>query len=205
MAKSCGLETSKAALVYDRDDEAGLLVTRFDRLKEGKSIRKIHQEDACQLLNIVPANKYSTTINRIAEAICQVCTAPTVEIMRLLQLYAFSYIIGNGDLHAKNISVLWGQAVRLSPAYDLLSTLPYPLDRRMALKMDGRDDNFRSSYFVAFGRRFGIPDKATKSIIETLCHRAEPWIERIDDIGFEKKVAGHLKSGIAERISKLRR
>ena len=57
---------------------------------------------------------------------------------------AYSYLIGNGDLHARNVSLLVqpnGRIV-LAPAYDLLSTVPYG-DRRLALKVEGRDDNVK--------------------------------------------------------------
>jgi serine/threonine-protein kinase HipA len=205
MARACGLEASKATLVKDRDGEAGLLVRRFDRVKAGKAIRKLHQEDACQLLNIIPANKYSVSMRRIAEAVSHACTAPVVEIERIMRLYAFSYLIGNGDLHAKNISVFWEEAVRLTPAYDILSTLPYPLDRNMALQLEGRDDNFRTADFVAFGIRFGVPERATRTMIQALCERAGPWIERLDEIGLDHKTTEMLRTEIVARIAKLRR
>ncbi|MEX1125846.1 MAG: HipA domain-containing protein [Acidimicrobiia bacterium] len=44
---------------------------------------------------------------------------------------------GNGDLHAKNLSLRWTDAEQLvapTPAYDLHSTIPYPLDTRMAME-----------------------------------------------------------------------
>lgn len=205
MARGCGLETCKAVLVQDRLGEPGLLVTRFDRVKHGRNLRKLHQEDACQLLNAVPGNKYSVALRRIAETLCQVCTAPVVETERLLKLYAFSFLIGNGDLHAKNISVLWSDAVRLAPAYDLLSTLPYPVDNHMALPLEGRNDNFRTADFVAFGLRHGVPERATRSMIATLCQRAGPWIERVGEIGFDAKTTAHLMGEMKERMAKLLR
>ena len=200
VAKSSGLEPNRATLVQDRDGNAGLLVERFDRVKEGKVVRKLHQEDACQLLNTVPAHKYQLSMTNIAEAISRVCTAPSVEILRLLRLYAFSYIIGNGDLHGKNISVLWRETVGLSPAYDILSTLPYPLDRHMALKLDGRDDNFRAAHFVDFGKRFGVPERAVVLMIQKLCNQIEPWISRIDEIGFEVRTTQSMQQEIGNRL-----
>jgi serine/threonine-protein kinase HipA len=205
MAKSCGLEVNRASVVYDRKGEPGLLVTRFDRVKRDKAIHKLHQEDACQLLDEVPANKYEIPLKAIAEATSNVCTSPIAETLRLLRLYAFSYIIGNGDLHAKNISVYWHEAVRLTPAYDLISTLPYPMDQNMALKLDGRDDNFRASNFAAFGERFGVRKQATRSMIDLLCTRAESWIGRVGEIGFEQALTERMQREIADRIAKLRR
>lgn len=204
MAKACRLDVNPAQVVYDRDGEAGLLITRFDRTKRGNG--KLHQEDGCQLLNSPPANKYHPPLRAIADRVADLCTSGIVEIERLLRLTAYSYLIGNCDLHAKNISVLWGDAVRLSPGYDLLSTLPYTfLDRHMALKLQGKDDNLRKGDFVDFGQLYGIPERATLKMIDTLCDHAEPWVGRVGEIGFDDQATSALQEEIAQRISRLRR
>ncbi|HRF58953.1 MAG TPA: HipA domain-containing protein [Fimbriimonadaceae bacterium] len=206
MARSCGIKVNDAVVVHDKYGEPGLLVTRFDRVKQGNSVRKLHQEDGCQLLDSIPANKYDVSLLALAKAITRVSTAPIVEIERLLRLIAFSYLIGNGDLHAKNVSVLWGDTVRLSPAYDLLSTLPYSfVERRMALKLMGKDDNFRTADFVEFGTRFQLPESAVHHMVADLCRRAEPWIARFDEIGFEPKETQALQRAVSNRIQRLRR
>lgn len=204
MAKSCRLHVNQAKIVRDRDGEPGLLVTRFDRTKKGTE--KLHQEDGCQLLNSPPANKYHPPLRAIADRVTDVCTAGVVEVERLMRLTAFSYIIGNCDLHAKNISVLWGDVVRLSPAYDLLSTLPYKfLDRHMALKLQGKDDNLRKGDFIEFGRIYGVSEKATLEMLADLCDSAEPWIGRLSEIGFETKTTEGLQCELLNRIGHLRR
>ena len=50
MTAACGLEVAKTHLVKDRDGASGLLVSRFDRRREGRQWRGVHQEDACQFL-----------------------------------------------------------------------------------------------------------------------------------------------------------
>ena len=162
MAKDCGLKVTQAKLMHDQNGVAGLLVTRFDRLfGEGTTTpAKVHQEDACQFLDRYPADKYRITCREIAEGILEFAHAPLVEILKFLELYAFSYIIGNGDLHAKNVS-LWvsptTRLVELTPAYDLLTTQAYRgLDQRMAMKLGAKDDEFLRQDFVNFGARFGV-------------------------------------------------
>lgn len=206
MADDCGLEVNQADLVYDKDGEAGLLVQRFDRVKAKRGgYRKLHQEDACQLLGQVPANKYSVSLQAIGDEVWAAATAPPVEITRLIRLIAFSYLIGNGDLHAKNISLLWqDEVIRLSPAYDLLSTLPYPLERRMALPMLGKDDRLRPRDFVAFGARYDIPEKAVVSLLGELTEQAEPWLDRVAEIGFDAETTDRLRREIAARRKALR-
>lgn len=204
MAKGCRIEVNRAKVVHDRDGEPGLLVQRFDRKNRGTE--KLHQEDGCQLLDSPPANKYQPSMRAIADRVADTCSSPMVEVERLMRLTAFSYIIGNGDLHAKNISVLWEEIVRLSPGYDLLSTLPYKeLDQHMALSIQGKNDNLRQGDFVDFGRIYGIAETATGRMIGDLCDLAEPWIERVVEIGFDSHATELLQSELAKRIAKLRR
>lgn len=205
MARHCGIDASRATIVQDKHEEFGLLVTRFDRLKRGGRVVKLHQEDGCQLLNAVPANKYDLPLREIASTIARVSTAKVIETERLLRLVAFSYLIGNGDLHAKNISVLWNRVIRLSPAYDLVSTLPYPnLVSNMALKIQGKDKNLRSGDFIDFARRFEIPEEAVLAMVRHLCDRVEPWLARLHEIGFDEKLTSALESELRDRLRRLK-
>lgn len=207
MAKACGIPAAKASIVEDRLGEVGLLVERFDRVREGKTVRKLHQEDACQLLDVVPAHKYNLAMREIAGVIADRASAPIVEITRLLQLYAFSYLVGNSDLHGKNISLYWrGPVTTLTPAYDLLSTLPYPsIEKRMALRLDGKDDNLRGGDFVRFAAGFGIPERPIHTMVRRLCDRAEPWIGALGEIGFDDRTTAALQRAIKRRLDNLRR
>ena len=83
----------------------------------------------------------------------QITNAPQLEILHLLRQYAFSYLICNGDLHAKNISLytLENGTITLTPLYDLINTAIYG-DLYMALKVDGRDDNIKISNIYRFCR-----------------------------------------------------
>lgn len=208
MAKQCGLRVATTRLVHDRDRNSGLLVARFDRvwLKTERRMRRVHQEDACQFLDRYTNDKYRLTCADIAEGLRENCAAPVPELARFLLLVAFSYLIGNGDLHAKNVSILAdgpGEGFRLSPAYDLLTTLPYG-DHRMALKFEGRDDNFRRAHFIAFGERYGVNAKAVSVMLDKLCTRAEPWLERLEEIGFDARRTDFLRRTMHKRLQELR-
>lgn len=102
--------------------EPALAVRRFDRAADGR----VHMEDFGQILEHRPEEKYAprgyTDIGAPLGAYCDV---------RSLEQFAarlmFSALIGNGDLHAKNWSLLYrdGRTPKLSPAYDLLCTTTY--------------------------------------------------------------------------------
>ena len=65
---------------------------------------------------------------------------PVLDLSALFDAVIFNLIIGNHDAHAKNFSLLRhiDGAVRLSPLYDLVSTVFYPgLTENMAMKFGG--------------------------------------------------------------------
>jgi serine/threonine-protein kinase HipA len=60
----------------------------------------------------------------------------TYEFVRRL---VFSVLIGNGDMHLKNWSILYpdGRTPVLSPAYDFVATFPYIPGDKLALNFGG--------------------------------------------------------------------
>lgn len=202
MAKSCGLKVNEAKLVKDRNGETGLLIKRFDRIpvKRSHEVISIHQEDACQFLNRYPADKYRVALSEIAEGL-SLCSAPIVEIGKLIRLKAFSYLIANGDLHAKNISIHTSPSsnqIEMTPCYDLLTTLPYG-DQKMALKLDGKDDNLKRKNFINFGKRYDVKEPATRAILDEIYECAHLWIGRLEEIGFSEKKTLYLRRTMEKR------
>lgn len=206
MARACGLEVAHTALVRDRDGVPGLLVSRFDRQPSAARPHRLHCEDGCQLLDRYPADKYRLSFQDVAEAVGRFATSPSLELPRLLRLLAFSYLIANGDLHARNVSLLVDASgvVRLAPAYDLLTTLPYG-DRRLALKVLGRDDNLKRSHFLELAGLWGAPRGVVTSVLDELCDCAAPFLGRLDVLGFERRRTADLTRVLTKRRNELTR
>ena len=212
LARTARLEVAPTRVLHDVAGRSALLVERFDRnpqtpyrppLRE-RAAGFRHQEDACQLLDVYPADKYRLSMREIADAL-EVCWSPLYERLRLLQLYAFSYAIANGDLHGKNISVLWSERrVALSPAYDLVTTLPYG-DDSMALKVEGRDKRVKRADLVAFGERVGVRAKATETMLDKLVAKLGPALGTFGAIGLDDKRTAHLEQVVKERLAHLAR
>jgi serine/threonine-protein kinase HipA len=117
-----------------------IVVDRYDRaVAPDGSVERIHQEDFCQVTATPPQQKYEEdggpALRRIAE-ILQTAAAPG-SVDALLRTVTLNVIIGNGDAHAKNFSLLHGRdgGLRLAPLYDLMSTLYYG-DDRLAMYID---------------------------------------------------------------------
>ena len=104
-------------------------VTRFDRQIVDGEVCRLHQEDFCQLFSVDPEKKYETeggpTIPKCFQLIkkMRIGTVGQVDFLRRI---VFNILIGNGDAHAKNFSVLYrGKSTQLAPVYDLLCTEIY--------------------------------------------------------------------------------
>jgi serine/threonine-protein kinase HipA len=140
LAKAMDIPTAQAT--WKKMDEVEfLLVARYDRKLKGKHIIRIHQEDFCQALGIVPEMKYQSEggpgLKECFELVKRVSSRPLTDLENLLKLVLFNLLIGNNDAHGKNFSLLYeGGSTRLAPAYDLIATAYYKdLDPHMAMKL----------------------------------------------------------------------
>jgi serine/threonine-protein kinase HipA len=103
-------------------------IKRFDRRADGT---KVHQEDLCQALDVLPGNKYGDTLPRVSfDGALRFVTdiAGEAQGREMARRMGFVLASGNGDAHLKNWSLLWGAATRpkLTPCYDLVSTISWP-------------------------------------------------------------------------------
>jgi serine/threonine-protein kinase HipA len=162
-ARRAGLPTVHANEVTDANGVTALLVRRFDRTTDGGGIAA---EDACQALDLWPADKYNVTMEQAARALIDVCAAPAVAALAVFRQVLFSWLTGNGDLHAKNLSILQTESGewRMSPAYDLPSTVLYG-DLTFALDLQGEDSDITGSLLRGFARDIGLSDRAASAAL----------------------------------------
>lgn len=114
-----------------------LAVKRFDRTASGK----VHIEDFAQVYTVFPDDKYAKAGYR---SIANMLWTLTGEegLADFIRRLTFTILTGNGDMHLKNWSFIYldQKTPRLSPAYDLLSTVPYIPNDGFALKfLDTKD------------------------------------------------------------------
>lgn len=203
VARACGLEVANAQIVKDRDGESALVVARFDReMHSGREIA-LAQEDAVQLAGRWPNAKYLMSAREVFAAVASVSAAPVIEVAKLIRLFAMSYVVGNGDLHAKNVSVyfkdgLWG----LTPAYDIVCTLPYG-DRTMALEAEGRKDNLAARDFFALAERHAVMPRTVERILKEVTSACVDLIAYVEDIGFDEKQSADIARTVRKRAQDL--
>lgn len=118
-----------------RLDGQALAVERFDRRPGG---RRVHMEDFAQVFGLFPERKYERRSYADVAAVLS-AEAGIGAVEDFTRRLVFSVLVGNGDMHLKNWSLVYPDGVTpsLSPAYDLLSTVPYLPHDRLALGFGG--------------------------------------------------------------------
>ncbi len=145
VARCCGLTTATSETI-DIGGTICLVVERFDRtLTDDMRIVRLHQEDFCQALGILPESKYEfeggPSIGDIVTVLRDVSSAPAADINAFLRAVAINYLVGNSDAHGKNFALLYDPAAgaRLAPLYDIVSTAVYEVTTRMAMFIGGEE------------------------------------------------------------------
>lgn len=144
LAASMQLPVARAQIHVVANSEV-LLVERYDRRigADGRPAR-LHQEDFCQALGVVPEMKYQNEGGPDLQAcfgLLRRVTRPSApEVLRLLDGVVLNALLGNHDAHAKNFSLLYvDTGPVLAPLYDVLCTAAYPdLTPKMAMKLGGK-------------------------------------------------------------------
>ena len=167
LARDSGLAVPDSGLV-SRDIRA-LWVERFDRTAADgslkKPMRKLHQEDFCQVLKVEPDGKYENDggpgIRACSEVILRYSGLPAKDLPSLVRWICFNYLIGNEDAHAKNLALLYADSgLCLTPHYDLACTEVYRgLEQMLAMKIGRAWDirNVQKSDWKLLAGRVGLP------------------------------------------------
>jgi serine/threonine-protein kinase HipA len=211
LAGACGLAVPNHQLLPDRAGRLGLLVERFDRVVvPGGPLRRLAQEDGCQVLGRYPAAKYRLTFQEVAAGLAGAVEVAggsrPLALRRLLETAAFSYVIGNGDLHGKNLSIrqapsgLW----EATPAYDLVSTQPYlGWQDPMSLPVYGRANRLTRRWWLDAAKRLGLAERAMTRSLDRIVAGCRSGLEELAGIGYDEPTTSRLRDLIAQRCDEV--
>jgi serine/threonine-protein kinase HipA len=174
LAQAMGLPSAQAQ-IFGVQGLQVLLVARYDRRVgvDGQPMR-IHQEDFCQALGVVPEMKYQNEGGPDLKAcfdLLRKATRPSApQVLRLLDAVVFNALIGNHDAHAKNFSLLYADpgknaAPTLAPLYDMLCTAVYDhLTPKMAMKLGSKYKftEVQARHWEQFAQAAGLSKAQTK-------------------------------------------
>lgn len=202
-AREVGILCARARVVHDLDGRPGLLVRRFDRIALATGgTTPLVCEDACQVLGRWPADKYQLTTEEVVAALAEKCAAKRLALRNLYQQVCFAWLTGNGDVHAKNLSILgtpdgeW----RVAPAYDVPSTVPYG-DTSLALSLQGRKTGLSRRHLLAFASEIGLPEAIATRVLDDLLARLVGLQTKLQESGpdFGDRVTAKLVAELRHR------
>jgi len=182
LGRAAGFETPDAALIAMPDGmPPSLVVERFDIRRGPHDQRRLAMEDFCSILDLPTSAKYDGTIERMARALRPLSTDPVADLTLLFRRAVFAWLIGDGDMHLKNLAVLKTAdvgaktftAVRFAPLYDAVTTRVFPglAGDRMALKLNGKDDRLTRQDFLSLARTIGLTVEDAEAGLDALTTR----------------------------------
>lgn len=219
LARSLGLPTAQSKVMHF-GKEIAIVIERYDRQRKGNDIIRVHQEDVCQALGIMPTKKYQNEGGpgpaSIVELLRTYSTDREEDVDTFIAALGFNWLIAGTDAHAKNYSLLLsGPHVRLAPLYDVASILPYDeFDLRkvkLAMKIGGE---YRLSQIgLRHWQKFARETRADPdALIERLAGMAEQLPDetsiahaRARKEGLDHAIVERLATQLAERAAACRK
>ena len=208
LAAAAGIQASEVKLVkLDDIDLAGMVglsipqwetwayaIKRYDRTTEGR----VHVEDFAQVFNVYGDQEYkATNYDTIGRLIFDLFPNRFEQLTEFIRRLVVNILVGNGDAHLKNWSVIYQDKVtpRLSPAYDLVSTIHYVQNDSLALNLSGekRFESIDESHFDRLARRMEAPPKFVLDIVkETVTTARKEWPGIIREVGLPEDMRERL-------------
>lgn len=180
VARHAGLETPNVALVPSQDKSTAYMITeRFDiPFNEEDSIYQVGI-DGSAVLGLDENEIFDPSAIQIFKAFMKE-GLPRSEAPKFFDRFAYAWLSGDTDLHAKNVSIkktlnkdgtAW--ETKMAPAYDTVSTLAFKGNflnhDDSALHIGRKRNDLKDKDWVEFGRILGVPNP--KERIERMAHR----------------------------------
>jgi serine/threonine-protein kinase HipA len=179
-----------------------LAVERFDRSPGGA----VHMEDACQLLTLMPGQKYAGTKQfvKLIRVLDRFGTRGIDDVRQFFIRQAVNTLIGNSDAHLKNFSILYDDGIRprLSPAYDIVCVAALPgfrgFGNNVAIDKLQRQETLDT--YAAVARQAGISARIAKAAVaQTVARAKDLWPKALR----EMEVPDAVRIRIEERLNTL--
>ena len=173
LAKKAGIKVAPFALYRVRNNLV-YLTKRIDRSFTGNKITRFAMEDFCQLSNRQVEDKYKGSYEGCIRIIRQNSANSGLDIIELFLLLTLSFLIGNSDLHLKNLSLIedapGSRIFKLSSAYDILPVnVVEPKDYdQCALSLNGKKRDLSREDFLTFAEYCEIPKTSATKLLKNL-------------------------------------
>lgn len=202
-----------------------LLVTRFDRKRQGDTVLRRHLLDGCQALDLPPEYKYERNFGNSPDvaairdgaslprlfAFCAHCCSPALARKYVLDWVLFNLIISNWDAHGKNISFFVGKnGIEPAPCYDLVNIAVYPeYQQELAMALGDDFDTRVSAFQLAdFAASCGLSRSLVQATLTAMCKQVveqlpRVWAACVLKTPAEQQFAANLRDSIQQQTSRL--
>ncbi len=177
IAGRLGITVPEHGLFELLDGSLAYIVCRFDRTKEGVKKRC---EDFAQILG---QDKYTGSLEQVGKWLRKISSVPGLDAQLFFERALLCFLLGNGDAHLKNFSVLESEEgeLRLAPAYDIVcSKLVIPNEEECALTLRGKKNQITRKDFEYLGEHLEIPKKAGADIFHRFKEGGKAMTEQIE-------------------------
>lgn len=219
LARGLGLPAVRSR-VMRFGEEIAIVIERYDRQRRGNDVVRVHQEDICQALGVMPTRKYQNEKGPgpgdIVGLLRANSTDRDADVETFVAALGFNWLIGGTDAHAKNYSLLLGsRQVRLAPLYDVASILPYdgfdPHTVRLAMKIGGeyRLDRIGLRQWQKLAAEMRIDADALLARLRSMAGQLPDEVGVVRDLarerGLDAPVVERLAARLIERARQCRR
>ena len=213
LAERLGLATAKCGLIRIKENVC-YWTERFDREIANGQIRRLHQEDFCQVCGISGELKYENEGGPSFSACMAAMREMKVSLadrLAFIDRMVFNYLIGNADAHAKNSAILYRGIGKkgLAPIYDVMSTAVYGnLSRVNAMSIGGarKFEEVTRTSFGAMAEEVGMRPQLAIDRLDRLTAKIVPAAHALaSELGAEwpSGVYAKVESIIAEQVASI--
>lgn len=203
IAEKLNMEVPPHGLFFMEDKTLCYIIRRFDR---GPSEEKIHKEDMAQLLQINPEQKYDASLETVGKAILKFSRNTYLEAAKFFERVIFCFIIGNGDMHLKNWSLITPEdhRNRLSPCYDFVSSSLYiSHEEESALTLNGKRSKLRKTDFQTLAQSLTLEPRAANNAIARIINSKNDILELVNASELSEPKKKQLGTLIESRCKRL--
>lgn len=217
-SQAAGIPTAQCGLVSFSDGELAYITKRFDRTEQ---VDRLPQEDIASIAGLRSEDKYELSYEEMGMKIKEAAGSKLVVSRDFLYRVMLSYLIGNEDLHAKNLSLTRREGNQseaydtLTPNYDVLFTSSFEgqdSGHFLAVSLLEGEETPQFQYygyytghdFLALGEKLGLTQRVVKALVAALA-KATPSMERIIQASYmPDSMKAHAAKVVTDRMRALR-
>jgi len=167
LARDFGFSVPYNAIIKHGSDYH-YIIKRFDRYGE----LKIDHHELLTLMNKNSDQKYKVTMKDVMETAKEYISKE--QLVELFRFIVFSVVIGHGDLHAKNLSLIYisnkfdEKSMQLSPFYDISTTQIYKDTKvnDIGLKIGNKTSKIKKADLLQLASWIDISTSLATNLIE---------------------------------------